>query len=220
MDADFWHQRWQQQQIGFHQQQVNPLLRRSWSSLGLPQGSPVLVPLCGKSLDMLWLLDQGHPVAGVELSQVAVDSFFSENHLSPQACQQGRLSGWRVDDLTLLCGDFFALTPESDAAAGFAAIYDRAALIALPPAMRDAYIDKLVSLLRPDGQILLITLEYPPEEREGPPFSIPEAEVFARYSAHFQIEKLASETLTRESEDSSRRGLLGSQETVYRLQRR
>ncbi|MFT6914683.1 MAG: thiopurine S-methyltransferase [Motiliproteus sp.] len=229
MDANFWHQRWQHQQIAFHQQLVNPLLSRYWPALGLQPGAPVLVPLCGKSLDMLWLLDQGHPLVGVELSKLAVETFFEENSLQPSACQQGALQGWKVDELTLLCGDFFALTPGSEGRAedgtesgseeGFAAIYDRAALIALPPSMRDAYIDKLVSLLRPDGQILLITLEYPPEERQGPPFSISEAEVVARFSERFSIEKLDSEVLTRASADFSRRGLLGSQETVFRLRR-
>lgn len=221
MDANFWHQRWQQQQIGFHQQQVNPLLSRYWPALDLQPGAPVLVPLCGKSLDMLWLLDQGHPLVGVELSSMAIEAFFAENNLQPLACHQGALAGWRIDDLTLLCGDFFALTLgiEGQSAEGFAAIYDRAALIALPPSMRDAYIDKLVSVLRPDGQILLITLQYPPEERQGPPFSITEAEVYARFSSRFRIEKLDSETLTRASSDFSRRGLLGSQEAVYRLRR-
>ncbi|MFT5722429.1 MAG: thiopurine S-methyltransferase [Motiliproteus sp.] len=225
MDADFWHQRWEQQQIAFHQQLVNPLLSGHWPALDLPPGAPVLVPLCGKSLDMLWLLDQGHPLVGVELSAKALEAFFEENSLQPSTCQQGPLEGWRVDDLTLLCGDFFALTLDSEGGSeggveqGFAAIYDRAALIALPPSMRDAYIDKLVSVLRPDGQILLITLEYPPEEHQGPPFSISEAEVQARFSERFSIEKLDSERLTRESSGFSRRGLLGSQETVFRLKR-
>ncbi|MEH6822509.1 MAG: thiopurine S-methyltransferase [Motiliproteus sp.] len=247
MDANFWQQRWQQQQIGFHQQLVNPLLSGYWSELGLRPEARVLVPLCGKSRDMLWLLDQGHSVVGVELSEVAAQAFFTENKLQSSACQQAGLQGWQVDALTLLCGDFFALTlspealdPENlaletlgletqgseksteGAVAGkaeemFDAIYDRAALIALPPSMRTAYVDKLLSVLRPGGQLLLITLEYPPEMHQGPPFSIAEEEVCARFGDRFSVEKLTSETLTREHEDFSRRGLLGSQETVYRL---
>tara|TARA_R110002095_G_scaffold211320_1_gene199372 strand:- start:1984 stop:2652 length:669 start_codon:yes stop_codon:yes gene_type:complete len=217
MEADFWHQRWQQQQIGFHQQQVNPLLSRHWSELELMPGARVLVPLCGKSLDMLWLLDQGHSLVGVELSQVALQAFFAENSLQPSTCREAGLEGWQVEQLTLLCGDFFGLNPNPDAR--FDAIYDRAALIALPASMRAAYIDKLVSLLRPGGKLLLITLEYPPGERQGPPFSITEAEVGSRFSERFRIEKLESETLTRELADFSHRGLLGSKETVFLLQR-
>ncbi len=232
MDANFWQQRWQQQQIGFHQQQVNPLLSRYWPELELRPGARVLVPLCGKSRDMLWLLDQGHSLVGVELSEVAAQAFFTENKLQSSACQQAGLQGWQVDALTLLCGDFFALTLNSEAlgsekstdgaVAGnaegmFDAIYDRAALIALPPSMRTAYVDKLISVLRPGGQLLLITLEYPPEMHQGPPFSIAAEEVCARFGDRFSVEKLTSEILTREHEDFSRRGLLGSQETVYRL---
>ncbi|MEH6470793.1 MAG: thiopurine S-methyltransferase [Halopseudomonas sp.] len=215
MEAEFWHQRWQQQQIGFHQQQVHPLLSRYWQDLHLPNSARVLVPLCGKSLDMLWLLGQGHSLVGVELSELAVQTFFSENGLQPSVCLQGGLDGFSVGDLTILCGDFFGLHVKPGQR--FDAIYDRAALIALPPSMRDSYIDKLVSLLRPDGQVLLVTLEFPPEERQGPPFSIPDDEVMARFSSRFSIEKLESETLTAESAGSSRRGLLGAQEAVYRL---
>ncbi len=218
MEADFWHQRWQLQQIAFHQNQVNPLLSRFWSELQLPVGSRVLVPLCGKSADMLWLLNQGYPLVGVELSDVAVEAFFEENQLAPQRSQQGALESWRVAELELLCGDLFAVAPEQYG--GFDAIYDRAALIALPLSMRAAYINKLVDLLRPDGQLLLITLEYPAELHQGPPFSISESEVEALFSSRFTVERLASEVLTKQSQGFSRRGLLGSTEVVYRLKHR
>jgi thiopurine S-methyltransferase len=216
MDAEFWHQRWGNQQIAFHQQQVNPLLQRYWPQLQLQQGARVLVPLCGKSTDMLWLLDKGHPLVGVELSQLAVEAFFSENELDPVRSQQGVLEQWQVDSLSLLCGDLFALHAESHGC--FDAIYDRAALIALPEPMRASYVEKLLSLLRPDGQILLITLEYPPELHQGPPFSVEQSQIEQLFSG-FQIDKLDSEALTRESPGFSRRGLLGSTEVVYRLSR-
>lgn len=221
MDADFWHQRWDTQQIAFHQQQVNPLLQRYWSTLQLEQGSKVFVPLCGKSVDMLWLLEQGHQLVGSELSELAVEAFFTENQLQPQCSPMeglgsSQLQQWQVDSLTLLCGDLFAI--DANSCGQFDVVYDRAALIALPESMRQGYVDKLRSLLKPSGQVLLITLEYPPELHQGPPFSVAEAEFMPLFDG-FTVEKLGSEPLTRESQGFSRRGLLGSTEVVYRLQR-
>ncbi|MEH6650126.1 MAG: thiopurine S-methyltransferase [Motiliproteus sp.] len=222
MDADFWHQRWDRQQIAFHQQQVNPLLQRYWPALQLEQGSRVFVPLCGKSVDMLWLLEQGYSLVGSELSELAVEAFFTENQLQPQRSQiegsgTSPLQQWQVDSLTLLCGDLFAI--DKDRCGQFDVIYDRAALIALPESMRQGYVDKLVGLLKPGGQILLITLEYPSELHQGPPFSVLETDFMPLFDG-FSVENLGSELLTRDSQGFSRRGLLGSTEVVYRLQHR
>ncbi len=216
MDAEFWHQRWDNQQLAFHQQQVNPLLQQYWSKLQLRQGARVLVPLCGKSVDMLWLLEHGHPLVGVELSQIAVEAFFNDNQLEPVRTQQGVLGQWQVDSLSLYCGDLFALSVESQGC--FDAIYDRAALIALPEPMRSSYVEKLLSLLSADGQLLLITLEYPAELHQGPPFSVDQFQIEQLFDG-FKVDRLASEALTRESPGFSRRGLLGSTEVVYRLYR-
>ena len=116
MQADFWHDRWERNQIGFHLEQVNPHLARYWPDLGLEPGTRVLVPLCGKTLDLTWLAAQGYEVLGVELSEPAVQAFFSEHDLDPKVSQRG---GFRVSEagpVTLLCGDFFALSAEEVAA--------------------------------------------------------------------------------------------------------
>ena len=137
MQPEFWQDRWASNQIGFHQREVNPYLQRHWPVLGLPVVVKVLVPLCGKSLDLLWLAGQGHQVLGIELSQTAVEDFFSEQQLAPEVSDAGAFKVYRAGAIELWCGDFFALTARD--VADCAALYDRAALIALPPPMRERY---------------------------------------------------------------------------------
>jgi thiopurine S-methyltransferase len=131
MEEEFWLERWDRGQIGFHQREVNPDLRRSWPDLGLAPGDPVFVPLCGKSRDMGWLRSQGHPVLGVELSPRAVSDFFSESGLEPEWRRHRKLRVAEAGGVRIHQGDFFDLTAED--LAGVGAVYDRAALIALPP---------------------------------------------------------------------------------------
>ncbi len=135
----------------------------------------MFVPLCGKSLDLLWLAGQGHPVLGVEISPVGVESFFQENGLKPQVTDAPPFRRYQVDELTVLCGDFFALTPGH--LQGVTAVFDRASLIALPPELRPRYAEHLQGLLRPETRILLVTLDYDQAEMAGPPFSVGEDEV-------------------------------------------
>lgn len=175
MDADFWRERWQLGQTGFHKSRVNPLLRRWWPELGLAAQATVLVPLCGKSLDMIWLRDEGHSVLGVELSRLALEDFIREQDIECAWQHQGGFEVAQCGPLALYCGDFFTL----DAAqlANVTAVYDRAALIALPPPMRQRYVEHLRAHLVSGWQLLLITLDYRQSERAGPPFSVPDAEV-------------------------------------------
>lgn len=134
MQPEFWYKKWDSNQIGFHQAEANPYLQRYWPELAIAPSARVLVPLCGKSLDLLWLAGQGHQVLGVELAEKAVEEFFSEHQLQPQISEQGAFKVYRTVAFELWCGDFFALTAED--VAGCTALYDRAALIALPDAMR------------------------------------------------------------------------------------
>ena len=186
MQPDFWHQRWQDNRIGFHQDTPTPLLQKHWPALGVPAGAKVFVPLAGKSLDMLWLAEQGHRVLGVELSQLAVERFFDEHGLHPDIATTRYGTHYRAGNLELICGDAFGL--DEAILADCAAVFDRAALIALPPELRRHYVRELHARLPAGCRGLLITLEYPQDERAGPPFSVPEDEVRALYGGDWDIE--------------------------------
>jgi len=182
----FWLERWEQNQIGFHQAEINAYLSAHWGELGLGEGAPVFVPLCGKSLDMLWLREQGHPVLGVELSRKALEAFFEENAITPAIQESARFTEYRAEGLRLFAGDFFKLTTAD--LGEIRAVYDRAALIALPPALRRDYARHMCALLPPGAHILLITMEYPPGALEGPPFCVSEEELHSLYTPDFSIE--------------------------------
>jgi len=148
----------------------------------------VFVPLCGKSLDLAWLATQGHRVLGVELSQLAIEQFFAEHGLQPTAEHSRYGTRFRAGDIEIICGDAFGL--DADLLAGCSAVFDRAALIALPPALRQRYAGELQSRLPAGCRGLLITLEYPQAERDGPPFSVPEAEVRELYADAWSVDLL------------------------------
>ena len=186
MDPEFWHQRWQARQIGFHQDAPTPLLLRHWPALQVAPGATVFVPLAGKSLDMAWLAAQGHRVLGVELSQRAVDDFFAEHGLQPEVEITRYGIHHRAGGIELICGDAFGL--DAELLRDCAGVFDRAALIALPPALRARYAGELYAALPAGCRGLLVTLEYPQHERDGPPFSVPESEVHALYDGEWNIE--------------------------------
>lgn len=215
MRARFWHERWQQNQIGFHQDEINPYLQTYWPQLKLAAGSTVLVPLCGKSIDMLWLRAQGYLVLGIELSPIAVKDFFAEHGLEPTITQQGAFECWEIEGLKILLGDFFQLTAAE--LASCQAIYDRAALIALPPDMRLQYVAHLQHIA-PSQQILLITLEYDQTITNGPPFSVPPVEVQQYYADHYQIQSLAQVDISHTQHGIITRGVKELYEGVYWLQ--
>jgi thiopurine S-methyltransferase len=171
MEAGFWLQRWEKREIGFHQVEINRYLEQYWPSLELGGGSTVFVPLCGKSRDMLWLAQLGHHVLGVELCEAAVQQFFEELKVQPKVEQKGSFARYSVENIELLVGDFFAITAED--LQEVAGVYDRAALVALPPDMRRDYVNLLAEIVPAKTQTLLITFEYRLGDREGPPFSIP-----------------------------------------------
>ncbi len=218
MESSFWNERWRKNTIGFHQGSVNPWLERYYSELKLSEGEGVFVPLCGKSLDMLWLAEQGHPVVGVEFSKIAVQAFFEENGLYGQEQEDRRFLKMKGDSVTLLAGDFFDV--ERTDLAGIQAVYDRAALIALPPDLRQQYTRRLTELMEPGTKMLLITIEYPQEDMQGPPFSVPEHEVRALYESDFSIRLLAREDVMEENERFRERGLSELDEVVYLLERK
>ncbi len=215
MQHEFWHERWQQNQIGFHLQEANPNLRKYWPELNLKPGSRVLVPLCGKSLDMLWLQAQGFEVLGVELSPLAVEAFFAENQLSARQSRQGQFVAYECHGLTVLYGDFLALTARD--LHGVDAVFDRAALVALPAAMRAAYVVKLQQLLAAGTQSLLVAFDYAQQAMSGPPFSVPFAEIQSLYGPYCDITLLSSQDILDSEPHFRDKGLSRMLEQVYRL---
>lgn len=214
MKAEFWIEKWQKGETGFHQQDVNGYLRRFWGGLDLPKKSGVFVPLCGKSYDMLWLKKRSHPVLGVELSELAVKDFFAENKLKPRVQKQGQFTVSSIPGLDIFCGDFFALKKKD--MEGVEAVYDRAALIALPPAMRKKYAHHMTKLLPKGAQMLLLTIDYQQEEMKGPPFSVTPAAVKALYGADFRIKVLERREVV-ENDRLKQRGLSKLNESAFLL---
>lgn len=218
MDPEFWQQRWREGRIGFHQDRPTPLLERHWDAVGAAAGSRVLVPLAGKSLDLPWLAARGHRVLGVELSPIAVEQFFAENALTPTVRETRDGTRYVAGAIELIRGDVFAL--EDETLAGCDAVYDRAALIALPPDLRQRYVREVYSLLPPGCRGLLITLEYPQAEKQGPPFSVTEAEVRALYEPDWYVEVLERRDILAQQPSFIDEGVTALETVVYRLTRR
>ncbi|MHA6161279.1 thiopurine S-methyltransferase [Pseudomonas sichuanensis] len=215
MEPAFWHKRWADNQIGFHQPQVNPYLQAHWPALGLAAGAQVLVPLCGKSLDLLWLAAQGYRVLGVELSRRAVEDFFVEHGLVAEVAQRGAFEVWRCGEIELWCGDIFALNAED--VAGCTGLYDRAALIALPPKMRERYMALLDDVL-PIGKGLLVTLDYDQSLIDGPPFAVGDGEVRAGFSG-WQVDEVEGREILDESPKFLKAGVERLLERAYSVRR-
>lgn len=209
MQTDFWLQKWQKNEIGFHKSDTNPILVTYFSALELGENSRVCVPLCGKSRDIAWLLSQGHRVLGVELSELAIGQLFAELGLEPEISQQGRLRHYRADNIDIYGGDFFDLSPEL--VGPIDAVYDRAALVALPVAKRQLYAAHLM-LLTDCAPQLLVCFEYDQSLMDGPPFAIGEAEVKQHYADSYRLTCLSAEPAT-----DSLRGLSSVQEKVWLL---
>ncbi|AUG06683.1 thiopurine S-methyltransferase [Pseudomonas sp. S09G 359] len=217
MEPKFWQERWARNQIGFHLPEVNPYLQRHWPTLALPDGAKVLVPLCGKSLDLMWLASHGLRVMGVELSEQAVEAFFSEQNLTPRISQRGGFKVYQADLIELWCGDVFAL--EAEMLADCTALYDRAALIALPPLMRAQYAEHLNHLLQRGCQGLLVTLDYEQTQKAGPPFAVTDEEVKVLLGAHWALQVLEEQDVLGESWKFVQDGVTRLEERVYRITR-
>ncbi|MGE5471286.1 MAG: thiopurine S-methyltransferase [Bacteroidota bacterium] len=185
-DNELWQQSWRERQTAFHQAVVNPQLVRFWSGLKLAAGERIFVPLCGKSLDLLWLAEQGHTVIGVELSPLAARAFFRENRIQASRRKVGQFTCWEHGRITILCGDFFGLTAAD--LGDIAAVFDRAALTALPEDLRTPYLAHLRKIVPAACKIMLLTTEEPEAwETAGQPFAIAD-EIAALYGDAFAID--------------------------------
>ncbi|MDH5392129.1 MAG: thiopurine S-methyltransferase [Gammaproteobacteria bacterium] len=214
MHNEFWLERWQNKQTGFHQQQVNPYLVKYWPLLDNGANNRVFVPLCGKSADLVWLRQQGCEVVGVELSQLAVEAFFAEQEIEYETSTKGKLKLFKACNMTIFQGDFFDLS--KDLLGPITAIFDRAALIALPETMRGAYCKHLASLAT-KAEMLLISMEYQQSAMQGPPFSVAESEIVQYYSAPDTIQLIDSADLLKISSQFSQQGLDRIDEKVFKI---
>lgn len=217
MHAEFWLQRWREGRTGFHRDGVMPLLAKHWSALALPEQSLVFVPLAGKSQDMLWLAAQGHRVLGVELSPLAVEQFFAENQLQPEIRESAAGRHFMVGPIELICGDLFDL--DADVLSECVGVYDRAALIALPADLRRRYAAHLSQTLPAAAQMLLITLDYPQTEMDGPPFSVGAEEVATLYADAWQTTRLERRDILADDPKFSEDGVSALHTEVWHLQR-
>lgn len=215
MKKDFWLERWERAEIGFHQAEVNPYLLKHWGALPAAQGGEVFVPLCGKSLDMLWLRQQGHAVLGVELSPIAVRDFFAENGLALNHSSSGQFDCCEAEGIRILCGDFFELTREH--LAQVRAVFDRASLVALPPEMRARYARHLAETLPSGTQVLLVTFDYPQDEMNGPPFAVSVSEVQALYANYAEVRLLEQVDILEREPRFKARGVTRMQENIFLL---
>lgn len=217
MERAFWIERWDNQDIGFHQADFEPALDKFWRRLELHPGARVFVPLCGKSLDMVWLAQHGHTVVGAELSERAVDDFFAERDIVPEVRRVGDFTIKSSGPYEIWVGDFFEL-PRS-AVADVAAVYDRAALVALPADMQARYAEKLQALL-PRAPILLITIAYDQREMAGPPFSTPKRTVEELFAERYAISELTAKDVLAGHPHFKQRGLTALTGTVSLLRPR
>lgn len=187
MEPEHWHRVWTNNELGFHQAEGNPMLRRWLPELNLPAGSRVLVPLCGKTPDLAWLASHGFEVVGIELSDVAARDFFAERSVVPTVSASQGLTSYSADGVTIVVADFFAVG--SALVGPVDAVYDRAALVALPFDMRSAYTAHLLAMTDGAAQ-LLVTFEYEQDQLAGPPFSVDGDEVARLYAETYSLTRL------------------------------
>ncbi|NVJ61680.1 MAG: thiopurine S-methyltransferase [Gammaproteobacteria bacterium] len=209
---NFWLEKWEKNELGFHLPQVHPLLKRYFLA---KQSGTILVPLCGKSLDLLYLM-QYQPVLGVELSTLACEQFSHENKLDMTPEKSGAFNRYHTQQLDLLQGNIFDLKHQDVLDCG--QVYDRAALIALPQSERKNYLDHLFSILPRPIEYWLITLDYSQTEMAGPPYSVAPDEVKSLFQSASRIECLSRKSIIDKEPAFSSRGLKDLFETIYRIE--
>ena len=174
MEHDFWHERWNLNQIGFHEAEANALMVEHLGALDLDPGAQLFLPLCGKTRDIAWLLDKGYHVVGAELSETAIRQLFADLRIVPEVSDHGALRRFKAPDIDILAGDIFDVT--ADDLGPVDATYDRAALVALPALTRERYAAH-VHAITGGARQLLICFEYDQSVMPGPPFSVDASEV-------------------------------------------
>ncbi len=218
MDKDFWHRRWQNNEIGFHLTDPHPFLQKFFPLLQTQPTDTIFVPLCGKSPDLVWLREAGLKVVGIELSQTAVEAFFAENDLPGQWTHK-TLSLFARQKVTSSTAAISSTCPQLTLS-GISAYYDRGALVALPPEMRIRYAAHLSALIPPAGRILLIGYSYDQSETKGPPFSVSQQELGELFAENFRVEPLAEEDALWSHQGLAARGVTQLTEYAVLLTRK
>lgn len=217
-DNVLWQQCWRDGEMDFHQATANVLLTRFWGGLELAYGSRVFVPLCGMSLDMIWLAGQGHEVVGVELSPIAVSAFFRENQLEAVRSRVGAFDQWQSGNLSILCGDYFSLTQKD--LGRIDAVYDRASLTALAEGVRAPYVAQLRSLVPDACVIFLLTIEDADDGETADQMLAAADEVGVLYAGDFEVSLTHVESAGEVDPESSDHALLRTTHKIYRLKPR
>lgn len=214
----YWQDRWLNQQTGWHQADVSNYLIESFSSFDLPPKSTIFVPLCGKSLDMRWFIEQGYQVIGVEASKLAIQEFFKEAALSVEVVEIEGLICWQAENIKIYQADYFDLTAAHLKTIDL--IYDRASLVALPHTEqrgRADYAQHLVDIIPASIKMLLVTLDYNQQKMEGPPFAVSDAEIQDLYQATFNIKLLKEAELIEKEPRFQQKGLDSFIQRYYQL---
>ncbi|MEM7426389.1 MAG: thiopurine S-methyltransferase [Pseudomonadota bacterium] len=209
MEAEFWHERWSSNRIAFHEGRANKMLVTHFSTLGLAPRSRVFVPLCGKTRDIAWLMEQGMQVAGAELSELAVQQLFEEMSVHPEVSEAGPLKRYASAGIDIYAGDIFALS--ADLLGRVDAVFDRAALVALPGDMRPDYARHLTDITGTAPQ-LLVTFEYDQSEMDGPPFSLSDDNVRSYYAERYNAVVLSSVEV-----EGGLKGICAAEERAWHL---
>ena len=183
-----WINRWENNRIGWHADQINKQLIEYLKNLDLSPGETIFVPLCGKTKDMLFLLEKQINVIGVEMSSIAVEQFFLENNLSYSISKMDGFILYEGKGIRIYCGNYFDL--EFNHLQEVRAVYDRASLIALDEELRQKYVKHLNDIIADDVRILLLTLNYPQHQRSGPPFAVSRSEVDELFKGSFHSREL------------------------------
>ena len=210
MDAEFWHKKWEKNEIGFHQSETNPILKTHFDALSLNKGSRIFVPLCGKTLDISWLLSKGYRIAGAELNQMAIEQLFAGLELTPNISNIANLKHYSAKNIDIFVGDLFDVSKTTLGPVD--AVYDRAALVALPEELRKRYAAHLTQITDTAPQ-LLVSYRYDQSLMDGPPFSVSDEEVDRHYGDRYEITRLASIDLP-----GGIKGKCAATENVWHLQ--
>lgn len=215
MTHEYWLNRWERNEIGFHQENFNPYLLEYWPLLKIPDNGTVFLPLCGKSRDMIWLHNRGHSVLGVELSKLAVAAFFQENKTIPVRQADQDFARYVAGRITILQGDFFNLNKKH--LEKISAVYDRASLVALPPDTRKRYVQHMMDILPPATRLLLVGFDYPRTEMQGPPYAVSNEEIGMLYQHHAEISLLRRTNVLDKNPRFQQLGLSRLEESIFVL---